>query len=40
MNKTVLALVLAVCTATAGAADYKIDSAHTNARFAIDHFNT
>ena len=40
MNKTVLALVLAACAATAGAADYKIDSAHTNARFAIDHFNT
>lgn len=27
-------------TATAHAATYEIDAAHTNARFAIDHFNT
>ena len=37
------ALALAVLAATFGSAQadtYKIDSHHTNARFAIDHFNT
>lgn len=40
MKKFFLASILAVTAATASAASYKIDSAHTNARFTIDHFAT
>lgn len=40
MKLVKLALVALVITGTAHAATYEIDSYHTNARFAIDHFNT
>ncbi len=40
MKRFLIATVLAVSAATASAASYKIDSAHTNARFEIDHFGT
>lgn len=40
MKKTLSAILLVVASATVVAAEYKIDSNHTNARFAIDHFGT
>lgn len=40
MKKLLLSLVLATATGSAVAATYDIDPFHTNARFAIDHFNT
>ena len=40
MKKTAFTLMLAAAAASASAASYKVDSFHTNARFAIDHFNT
>ncbi|MDO5638806.1 MAG: YceI family protein [Neisseria sp.] len=40
MKKALLATLLTVAAAGAFAADYKIDSNHANARFAVDHFGT
>ncbi|UOO81144.1 YceI family protein [Uruburuella testudinis] len=40
MKKTLFAALLAVAAAGVSAAEYKIDSNHANARFAIDHFGT
>lgn len=40
MKKTVFALMLAAAAASASAANYQVDAFHSNARFAIDHFNT
>ncbi|PWL18307.1 polyisoprenoid-binding protein [Falsochrobactrum shanghaiense] len=41
MKKLALSMACVVMSvAAAQAADYKIDPAHTNARFYIDHFNT
>ena len=40
MKKILLAAWMTVAAAGALAADYKIDSKHANARFAIDHFGT
>ncbi|SSY80760.1 YceI family protein [Alysiella crassa] len=40
MKRILLASIIALSAATASAASYKIDSAHTNARFEIDHFGT
>lgn len=40
MKKMLTALFLAAAATGASAATYTIDAAHTNARFAIDHFNT
>ena len=40
MKKTLLLTLLAVASAAANAASYKIDPFHANARFAIDHFGT
>lgn len=40
MKKTAAALILSLLATGAGAASYKIDEDHTNARFAIDHFAT
>ena len=40
MKKTLFTALLAVTAASAFAADYKIDSNHANARFAVDHFGT
>ncbi|MDO4641834.1 MAG: YceI family protein [Neisseria sp.] len=40
MKKALIAALFAVMAAGAGAASYKIDHFHTNARFNIDHFGT
>ncbi len=40
MKKMIFTVLAAAVTASASAATYKVDEAHTNARFAIDHFNT
>lgn len=40
MKKMIFTVLTAAVAATASAATYKVDAAHTNARFAIDHFNT
>lgn len=40
MKKIIFAVLSATAVASASAATYKIDAFHTNARFAIDHFNT
>lgn len=40
MKKAMFALFAATLAAFAAAATYKVDAYHTNARFAIDHFNT
>ncbi|ASK27955.1 YceI family protein [Neisseria chenwenguii] len=40
MKKLMLTAVFAFAAASAAAASYEIDPTHTNARFAIDHFNT
>ncbi|KPN74742.1 MULTISPECIES: YceI family protein [Neisseria] len=40
MKKIISALCLSALAATVGAATYKIDGHHTNARFGIDHFKT
>ena len=40
MKKALTLAVLAAAFGSAQADTYKVDSHHTNARFAIDHFNT
>lgn len=40
MKKILTAALLSACALTTHAADYQVDPFHTNARFAIDHFNT
>lgn len=40
MKRFLAMTILALTASVAQAANYKIDSAHTNARFEIDHFNT
>lgn len=40
MKKALALAILAAAFGSAQADTYKIDSHHTNARFAIDHFNT
>lgn len=40
MKNILTAALLAAAAATAQAQTYEIDAAHTNVRFAIDHFNT
>ncbi len=40
MKKALFVTLLSLAATGAFAADYKIDSHHTNARFAIDHFGT
>ncbi|MDO5058565.1 MAG: YceI family protein [Neisseria sp.] len=40
MKKTLLTVALSAAASFAAAADYELDAAHTNARFAIDHFGT
>ena len=40
MKKILSAIALATAAAAASAAPYEIDTFHTNARFAIDHFGT
>ena len=40
MKKIIIAALAAAAIGTTSAATYKVDEYHTNARFAIDHFNT
>lgn len=40
MKSSYLLAAALMAATTASAATYEIDAAHTNARFAIDHFNT